>query len=49
MVVFAEPKVKIPVGIEPGDGLPEKALKPSQEIVDLRKLLASVGEEILNV
>jgi hypothetical protein len=49
MVVFPKPKVEVPVRIQSQYRLAEKALKPSQELVDLRELLACVREEILDI
>ena len=49
VVVFAQPEIEVPLRVEPQDGFSEEALQPPEELVDLRQLLAGVGEEILDV
>src|SRR5690606_14779475 len=47
VVVLAKPEVKIAIRIEARDRPPEETFKPVEERIDLRELLAGVGEEVL--
>ena len=49
MVVFAQPEVEVAPRIEPRYRLAQKAFEATEKLVDLRELLAGVGEEVVDV
>ena len=49
VAVFAEPEIKIMVGIKTQNRLAEKTFEPPQKIIDLRQLLAGIGKKILEI
>ena len=49
VVVLLQPEVEIPVWVQLGNRLTKKCLQLEQELVNLRQLLACIGEEVIDL
>jgi len=47
IAILVEPEIEVAIGIEAQDRLSQEPFKPIEKGIDLRQLLAGIGEEIL--